>query len=108
MPYADEMNNRSVHLYGVYGKPTEIDGCIRLHIKFLRQWLQDVEKKRQSQQNSNINRDVPNNFTPGDEMPWYKDTGLVVYDSNSSCDQLRDIQNQLKEHGYKNHRTDAT
>lgn len=96
MPYAYEMNNRSVHLHGVYGKPTEIDGCIRLHIKFLRQWLEDVEQRRKSQQNSDINPDVPDNFTPGDEMPWYKDNGLVVYDSDSTCDQLRDIQKAIK------------
>lgn len=39
--FAKEMGVRDVKLHGVYGRVSEIDGCKDIHVKLVRDWLQE-------------------------------------------------------------------
>lgn len=83
VPYVQEMGTMDVPLFGVYGSVSEIDGCMDVHVKYVRQWAEslncDDEQVDDIQQRINA-------------------YGLSVHNSDSTCDELRDIQKQLQRH----------
>lgn len=42
-PYAREMGVTAIKLHGVYGRATSIDGCLMVHVKMVRAWLEKKE-----------------------------------------------------------------
>lgn len=83
--YAQEMGTTDIRLFGVSGPSTELDGCISVHAKFVRQWLE-----------SNLTRNAAklqgNKFT--DMLQQY---ALAVYDSETTLHGLREVQKKIRE-----------
>lgn len=44
-PYAQEMGVTDIKLHGVYGRATSIDGCLMVHVKMVREWLEKNENR---------------------------------------------------------------
>lgn len=85
MPYVSEMNTTNVKIYGIFGMPTSLDGCIAIHSKFIRDWVETQAAEGQIE-HSAVQLDIPE---------WLSRAGFAVYDSESTCDELRELQNQL-------------
>lgn len=85
MPYVSEMGVTNIQLYGVFGSPTTLDGCIALHSKFIRDWVEAQDTDEDSESTA-IHMNV---------QEWLSKTGFAVFNSESTCDELRDLQNQM-------------
>lgn len=90
--YASEMGTSDVRLFGVYGGSTTLDGCMGLHVKFVRQW---IEHQQGVVEDGNGYSGDDKGECPTDHEMWMQRVGLVVYDPEATCDKLRDIQKQI-------------
>lgn len=82
--YAREMGTTDIHLYGVYGPPTQLDGCMSIHTKFVRQWLDTQAASHESQRK----RTTP---------VWLEKNSLALYDHEATCDELREIRQGMED-----------
>lgn len=85
MPYVSEMNTKNVQLCGIFGVPTSLDGCIAIHSKFIRDWVETQAAEGHAER-STVQLDIPG---------WLSRAGFAVFDGESTCDELRELQNQL-------------
>lgn len=85
LPYVREMGTTEVRLYGVFGIPSLLDGCIMIHAKFVRDWIE---------LRCNVGSDKSFGITP-DLKKWLEESGFAVFDSHATFEQLQQLQRQL-------------
>lgn len=78
IPFVREMGVSDVRLFGIYGAASEFDGCMGLHVKFVRQWLETLSEN------------------DGDVRDGVSSNSCSMYDSNSTPDELRQIQKRIR------------
>lgn len=77
-PFATEMGTKDVRLLGVYGKPSDVDGCMGVHVKIMRDWLEEKQ---------------PAIEYDGDELrSWMDANKYAIQDNHSTEDELVAIQ----------------
>lgn len=89
-PFAMEMGVREVALHGVYGRASVIDGCKGVHVKMVRRWLEEEERKGRTRDSGDVLDD--------DVAAWFAAHGLMVYDSENSDEDLVATQRALTLH----------
>lgn len=80
MSFAKEMGVREIKLHGVYGKLCEIDGCKEIHVKMVRDWLEEKGVDNDSDK---------------DVVSWIRRHGFALYDSELTLEQLLQTQRNL-------------
>lgn len=89
-PFVKEMGVNNIALHAVYGRCTEIDGCMPIHVKMARKWIeaqQDADEQ------------------VGEE--WMQRNGLIIHDAERTFDDLVAIQSNLADATGENTLDDA-
>lgn len=84
-PFAREMGTTDVRLYGVSGPSTELDGCISVHTKFVRQWLESAPMRDTKGYGTNTFPDM------------LRQHALALYDNETTMDGLYEVQRSIHE-----------
>lgn len=87
-PFAKEMGVRDIKLHGVYGRVSEIDGCKDVHVKLVRDWLEE--------QLNNGSDDDAEDEAVGN---WINSRGYAEFRADSTGDDLVSIQEWMA--GYR-------